>query len=46
LAVSPLSWGVPARRRRVSPVRVVLPVVVLLAATAAAMAIAGVFNGV
>jgi hypothetical protein len=46
LAVSPISWAVPARRRRVSPVRVVLPVVVLLAGAAAAMAIAGVFNGV
>jgi hypothetical protein len=46
LAVSPISWAVPARRRRMSPVRVVLPVVVLLAGAAAAMAIAGVFNGV
>ncbi|MDX6655456.1 MAG: hypothetical protein QOH62_249 [Solirubrobacteraceae bacterium] len=45
LAVSPVGWVVPARRRRVSPVRVVLPVVVLLAGAAAAMALAGVFNG-
>jgi hypothetical protein len=46
LAVSPVSWGVPARRQRVLPVRVVLPVIVLVAGSLAAMAIAGVFNGV
>jgi hypothetical protein len=46
LAVSPVKWGVPARRRRLLPGRVVLPVIVLLAGAAAAMAIAGAFNGI
>jgi hypothetical protein len=46
LQVSPVGWGVAAHERRVWPVRVVLPVLVLLAGAAAAMAIAGVFNGI
>jgi hypothetical protein len=46
LAVSAVGRGLATPQRPMWPVRVVLPVLVLLAGAAAAMAIAGVFNGI
>lgn len=44
--ISGFDGGVPARRRRGWPVRVALPVLVVIAGAVAAMALAGVFDGI